>query len=74
MAEGRFAARLVLEERRTTSGPGGRAWGVAAMDNSEHKEAFALFDTGNNGTVALKDIGTVMRSLGQNPTDAEGAR
>ena len=43
-------------------------------NNAEWKEAFALFDTNNNGTVLLKSIGTVMRSLGQNPTDAEGAK
>lgn len=41
-------------------------------DSTEWKEAFALFDTNNTGTILLKSIGTVMRSLGQNPTDAEG--
>ena len=38
---------------------------------SELKEAFALFDGHNQGTVNLRDVGTIMRSLGQNPTEAE---
>ena len=37
----------------------------------EWKEAFGLFDTNGTGTVNLRDIGTVMRSVGQNPTQAE---
>eukprot|EP00299_Pterocystis_sp_00344_P003719 c14489_g1_i1.p2 GENE.c14489_g1_i1~~c14489_g1_i1.p2 ORF type:complete len:154 (-),score=48.71 c14489_g1_i1:26-487(-) len=38
---------------------------------SELKEAFALFDRDGDGTVTTKELGTVMRSLGQNPTEAE---
>ncbi|KDD73483.1 hypothetical protein H632_c2130p0 [Helicosporidium sp. ATCC 50920] len=42
---------------------------------AEFKEAFALFDKDGdvrlNGTITTKELGTVMRSLGQNPTEAE---
>ena len=37
----------------------------------EFKEAFSLFDKDGDGTIAIKDLRTVMRSLGRNPTDAE---
>ncbi|CCA71196.1 probable Calmodulin [Serendipita indica DSM 11827] len=38
---------------------------------SEFKEAFALFDKDGDGTITTKELGTVMRSLGQNPSDSE---
>merc|ERR1711934_955476 len=38
---------------------------------SEFKEAFALFDKDGDGTITTKELGTVMRYLGQNPTEAE---
>ena len=38
---------------------------------AEFKEAFALFDKDGDGTVSTKELGVVMRALGQNPTDAE---
>jgi len=38
---------------------------------SEYKEAFLLFDKDGDGTVTIKELGTVMRNLGQNPTDDE---
>lgn len=38
---------------------------------AELKEAFSLFDEGGGGTITTKELGTVMRSLGQNPTEAE---
>lgn len=39
--------------------------------NAEFKEAFSLFDKDGDGTITTKELGTVMRSLGQNPTEAE---
>ena len=38
---------------------------------SEFKEAFSLFDKDGDGTITTKELGTVMRSLGQNPTQSE---
>jgi len=37
----------------------------------EFKEAFSLFDKDGDGTITTKELGTVMRSLGQNPSEAE---
>ncbi|XP_027630514.1 calmodulin-like [Tupaia chinensis] len=37
---------------------------------AQFKEAFSLFDKEGNETIT-KELGTVMRSLGQNPTEAE---
>ncbi|XP_052767660.1 calmodulin-like [Mya arenaria] len=38
---------------------------------AEFKEAFSLFDKNGDGTISSKELGIVMRSLGQNPTEAE---
>lgn len=38
---------------------------------AEFKEAFALFDKDGAGIITIKDMATVMRSLGCNPTEAE---
>ncbi|XP_069116165.1 uncharacterized protein [Argopecten irradians] len=38
---------------------------------TEFKETFLLFDHDGDGTITTKELGHVMRSLGQNPTDAE---
>ncbi|KAK6170330.1 hypothetical protein SNE40_018744 [Patella caerulea] len=38
---------------------------------AEFKEAFTLFDKNGDGKVTTKELGTVLISLGQNPTDAE---
>lgn len=37
----------------------------------EFREIFALFDQDGDGTITTKELGTVMRSLGQNPSEAE---
>merc|ERR1711893_145843 len=37
----------------------------------EFREAFSLFDKDGDGTITTKELGTVMRSLGQNPSDEE---
>lgn len=37
----------------------------------EFKEAFSLFDKDGDGTISTKELGTVMRALGQNPTETE---
>jgi len=38
---------------------------------SEFREAFALFDKDGDGTITTKELGEMMRSLGQSPTEAE---
>merc|ERR1712137_538840 len=38
---------------------------------AEFKEAFSLFDKDGDGQITTKELGTVMRSLHQNPTEAE---
>ncbi|KAL3846704.1 hypothetical protein ACJMK2_017672 [Sinanodonta woodiana] len=37
----------------------------------EFKEAFSMFDKDGDGTITTKELGTVMRSMGQNPTEEE---
>ncbi|KXJ70596.1 hypothetical protein RP20_CCG023057 [Aedes albopictus] len=37
----------------------------------ELKEAFSLFDTNGDGTITSSELGTVLRSLGKNVSDAE---
>ena len=41
------------------------------MTTAEFREAFSLFDKDGDGTITTKELGTVMKSLGQNPTDDE---
>ncbi|KAF5354284.1 hypothetical protein D9756_007224 [Leucocoprinus leucothites] len=54
----------VLRHRSSISGPD-------FFHITEFKEAFSLFDKDGDGTITTKELGTVMRSLGQNPTEAE---
>ena len=37
----------------------------------EFKEAFSLFDKDGDGCIANKELGTILRSLGNNPSEAE---
>ena len=38
---------------------------------TEFKEAFSLCDEDGDGTITIKELGTVMGNLGQKPTEAE---
>eukprot|EP01018_Ginkgo_biloba_P008250 Gb_30717 [translate_table: standard] len=53
--------------------PGSRAMADQLTEDqiAEFKEAFSLFDKDGDGCITTKELGTVMRSLGQNPTEAE---
>lgn len=38
---------------------------------NEFKEAFSLFDKDGDGVISAQELGTVMRSVGHNPTETE---
>lgn len=38
---------------------------------TEEQEAFSLFDEDGDGTITTVELGTIMQSLGQDPTEAE---
>ena len=38
---------------------------------TEFKEAFTVFDENGDGVITTKELGNVMKTLGQNPTEAE---
>eukprot|EP01125_Pyxidicula_operculata_P011518 TRINITY_DN376_c0_g1_i3.p1 TRINITY_DN376_c0_g1~~TRINITY_DN376_c0_g1_i3.p1 ORF type:complete len:166 (-),score=34.36 TRINITY_DN376_c0_g1_i3:25-453(-) len=42
-----------------------------ATEEEKWKEAFSLFDRDGDGKITSGELGTVMRALGQNPTEAE---
>jgi calmodulin len=37
----------------------------------EFREVFNLFDKDGSGTISASELGTVMRTLGQNPSETE---
>ncbi|KIV93842.1 hypothetical protein PV10_05027 [Exophiala mesophila] len=46
----------------------------APMSDEEikaYKDVFALFDKDGSGTITASELGEIMRSLGQNPSDSE---
>merc|ERR1719213_383050 len=38
---------------------------------TEFKETFSLFDKDNSGNITMEELGTAMRSLGQDLSDCE---
>jgi len=46
--------------------------GILSNDEvEEFREAFSMFDKNGDGTISSTELGTIMRSLGQNPTENE---
>ncbi|KAF5306856.1 hypothetical protein FQA39_LY00086 [Lamprigera yunnana] len=45
--------------------------GLSEDQVAEFKEAFMLFDKDEDGTITMAELGVVMRSLGQRPTETE---
>lgn len=41
------------------------------LSREEFKAAFDMFDTDGGGDISTKELGTVMRMLGQNPSREE---
>lgn len=46
-------------------------YGLTEDQVAEFKEAFMLFDRDEDGTITMAELGVVMRSLGQRPTETE---
>ena len=75
-AETEREAQRMAEEERTSgteryNGGGGGADQLTEEQIAELKEAFVLFDNDGDGTITTKELGSVLRSLGQNPTEPE---
>ena len=56
-----------------------RDWTIFSLENFkniffqflEYKDAFSLFDRDENGIITTRELGSIMRSLGFNPTEEE---
>ncbi|KAK4629180.1 Calmodulin [Fulvia fulva] len=44
---------------------------LSEQEIKHFREAFALFDKNGDGEITAEELGAVMRSLGQNPSDSE---
>ena len=44
---------------------------LTELQIAEYKEAFQIFDKHGEGVISSKELGTIMRSLGLNPTDED---
>jgi calmodulin len=44
---------------------------ASSVSETEAKELFSLFDRDGNGTIDARELGTLIRSLGENPTETE---
>ncbi len=45
--------------------------GAAPTEDEPYKKSFDMFDLDQSGEISACEFGTVMRSLGQNPTDED---
>ncbi|XP_067939323.1 uncharacterized protein [Watersipora subatra] len=63
--------KTTLEYPETLVLRSGKTERTSTEQIAEFKEAFSLFDKDGDGTITTKELGIVMRSPGQNPTEAE---
>jgi len=59
-----------------TTGPGKQAMTPTSAKLSDeeiqaYRDVFALFDKDSSGTITAQELGDIMQSLGQNPSDSE---
>ena len=59
------------ESNGNGGGDGGDSGGDGGRNEAEIREAFSLFDSDGSGSISAAECGTVIRSLGHNPTDDE---
>ena len=50
------------------------ASGLSDAQIEEFREAFHLFDRNQDGTITSKDLGSVLKAIGQNPSDEETSK
>jgi hypothetical protein len=68
------ASNLVCSPQASSSTAGASSPGKQKLDakqQAEFKKAFDQFDADGGGSITTDELGKVMRSLGQNPTDDE---
>ena len=63
-------AKLGMSSRTLTQ-PKKPDLGLSDEQTAQFKQAFSLFDKDNDGSITADELGTVMRSLGQDPTEEE---
>ena len=50
---------------------GAEAGNLTKSQIADIKDAFSLFDKDGDGTITSKELSTVLRSLGENPTECQ---